>query len=385
MKKACATVAMLMVLTSCRSDAPTKPVDDETKPGGGGARSEVRVQLNEVATLDEPVAFAVHPSGPSPVYIAEKGGRVRALDVNGEGSASEQPDSVLDVSDEVSTGSEQGLLGIAFHPTGTRLYANFTNRAGDTRVVEYPFADGKADKSQARTLLAVDQPFANHNGGHLVFGPDKMLYIGLGDGGSGGDPQGNGQKLSTLLGKILRIEPTASGYSAPTDNPFVAKPVEGARPEIWHFGLRNPWRFSFDRANGDLWIADVGQDEWEEINHVDGDKGGINFGWNRREGKHRFLGAEVADAVDPEIELSHSDGNCSVTGGYVYRGAKIAALTGKYVFGDFCRGELMAASGGRASELGAKVENLAAFGQDADGELWALSLNGPVYRLVGAS
>jgi glucose/arabinose dehydrogenase len=237
----------------------------------------------------------------------------------------------------------------------------------------------------------VDQPYSNHNGGNLAFGPDGYLYIGLGDGGSGGDPHGNGQSLTTLLGKMLRIDPTLledRPYAIPSDNPFVGR--EGARPEIWAYGLRNPWRYSFDRATGDLWIADVGQSAWEEIDvQSSGSDGGENYGWNRMEGDHPFEGDAPADVVRPVFEYSHDDGGCTVTGGYVYRGRAIPALARAYLFADFCLGRLEAIrlqDGGGAEHriLGPVVRNVSSFGEDARGELYVLSLEGTVSRIAAA-
>ena len=207
-------------------------------------------------------------------------------------------------------------------------------------MTEFAFGDDGADPASERGVLFVDQPFSNHNGGALAFGPDGYLYVGLGDGGSAGDPMGNAQSLSTLLGKLLRISPRPSKgepYAIPPDNPFVGR--DGARPEIWAYGLRNPWRFSFDTATGDLWIGDVGQNAWEEIDlEPAGSDGGSNFGWDRLEGTHPFEGSPAPDSIAPVFEYAHGDGSCSVTGGYVYRGERIPTLAGAYLFGDYCRG-----------------------------------------------
>jgi glucose/arabinose dehydrogenase len=304
---------------------------------------------------------------------------------------SARPALVLDLTSEVSLGSEQGLLGLAFSPDGEFLYVNFTDVQGDTRIVEFGFGEGGVELSSRRQVLVVDQPFSNHNGGNLVFGPDGYLYIGLGDGGSAGDPQGNGQSLSTLLGKMLRISPRPSGgrpYIVPPDNPFAGR--EGARREIWAYGLRNPWRYSFDRATGDLWIGDVGQSAREEIDFLSaGSPGGANFAWNLLEGTLRFEGDAPPDDVPPVFEYPTGEGTCAVTGGYVYRGQDIPELVGAYVFADFCRGRLdgFRLEDGRVQghdELGPKVANVGSFGEDADGELYVLSLSGPVFRLVPA-
>jgi glucose/arabinose dehydrogenase len=295
---------------------------------------------------------------------------------------------VLDLSDSVSLGGEQGLLGLTFSPDGRYLYVNYTDVDGDTRIVAYAMHGDHAVLTSRRQLLFVDQPYDNHNGGDLVFGPDGDLYIGLGDGGSGGDPQGNGQSLDTLLGKMLRIEPTPSGakpYRVPGDNPFVGDP--GTRPEIWSYGLRNPWRYSFDLATGDLWIADVGQSAWEEIDRVPaGSRGGENFGWNLLEGTHRYAGAAPPGAVPPVYEYSHASG-CVVIGGDVYRGSDIPQLVGWYVFADFCTGDLQAIRvqpDGTVEhvDLGATLPNVSSFGTDAAGELYATSLDGGVYRIT---
>jgi glucose/arabinose dehydrogenase len=257
-------------------------------------------------------------------------------------------------------------------------------------VTEFRFGDEGADLESRRNVLFVQQPFSNHNGGNLAFGPDGHLYIGLGDGGSAGDPFGNGQSISTPLGKMLRISPRPSGgepYGIPRDNPFAGR--EGARPEIWAYGLRNPWRFSFDRETGDLWIGDVGQNAWEEIDVAPaGSPGGLNFGWDLFEGSHPFEGGDAGDALGPVHEYPIGLG-CAVTGGYVYRGEDIPELVGAYVFADFCRGALEAfvLRDGRATqhrELGPVVQSVASFGEDAAGELYALSLSGPVYRIVPA-
>ncbi len=248
---------------------------------------------------------------------------------------------VLDISADVSqNGGEQGLLGMVFSPDGARLYLHYNDRSGTTQIVEYAMQGRSVVKGSRRDLLSVAQPQANHNGGQIAFGPDGMLYIGLGDGGGAGDrgaghvEGGNAQSLGTLLGKILRIDPLplgSSSYTVPADNPFVGR--SGARPEIWSYGLRNPWRFSFDSATGDLWIGDVGQNAWEEIDRVPAIDGrnagrGVNFGWPRLEGTHSFSGNASAASEEPVAEYSHADGACSVVGGYVYRGQAIRAFAG---------------------------------------------------------
>ena len=339
-----------------------------TTAGEGG-----RVVTKRIGDFDQPLALAVREGT---IYVGEKGGKVKTL----------AGKEVLDIGDEVSTGSEQGLLGIAFSPDGQFLYVNFTNESGDTRVVEFAMT-GETSLDDRRQVLAVDQPYANHNGGHLAFGPDGYLYIGLGDGGSGGDPQGNGQNPRTLLGKMLRIDPRPSGgepYTVPEDNPFVDG-GGGARPEIWALGLRNPWRYSFDRTSGDLWIGDVGQNSREEINHVEKGASARNYGWNLLEGNQRFRGSPPENYVAPVHDYATGGGTCAVTGGIMYRGRKVTPLVGAYVFADVCEGRLktLRMQGGTASvqDLDLPVPRPASFGEDAGGEVLIASLEGGVYRL----
>lgn len=396
------TKVLLLVLCSLVASCTGGPTDDE--PVGGSPReitgptsepspsqdgpklADARVDLQRIAVLEQPVALAVRPDDEA-LYFAEKVGRVVALREEGA-----DPDVILDITGEVSQGSEQGLLGLVFSPDGRFLYVNYTDVQGHTHVTEFGTLGDGLDLDSRRDVLFVQQPFSNHNGGNLAFGPDGYLYVGLGDGGSGGDPNGNGQSLETLLGKMLRISPRPSDgdpYGIPSDNPFVGQ--DGARAEIWAYGLRNPWRYSFDRQTGDLWIGDVGQSEWEEIDvEPAGSTGGFNFGWNLFEGTLPYEGGSDDDqTVSPVYEYPNGSGGCAVTGGYVYRGAEIPELVGAYVFGDFCRGSLEAfvLRDGEAAQqrpLGQVVEGLASFGEDANGELYALSLAGPVYRIVPA-
>jgi glucose/arabinose dehydrogenase len=342
----------------------------------------VAVTLTEIASnLDSPTGMAVCPDDPT-LYVIEQPGRVRAVDRGGL-----RAEPVLDLADEVgSSGNEQGLLGIACAPGGEHLYLDYTDVDGDTRVVEWAWRDGAVDPASRRDVLFVDQPFRNHNGGDIRFGPEGALYVALGDGGSGGDPQGNGQDRGTLLGAILRIDAGRFGdapYGIPEDNPFVGEP--GARPEIWHYGLRNPWRFSFDRATGEMWIGDVGQDAWEEIDHAAAGEAGVNYGWNAREGAHDFAGGAPADARDPVYEYGRDLGE-AVIGGFVYRGRAIPALRGAYVFADSAVGELQAleADGGRlvaVRSLGVDAGTVTSFGEDARGELYVLDRAGRVLRI----
>jgi glucose/arabinose dehydrogenase len=343
--------------------------------------ANAKVRLTQIASnLDSPVAFATRP-GDDRFYVVEQPGRVRIID---NGAVVKKP--ALEVA--VSSDNEQGLLGLTFSADGKKLYVDYTDPNGDTNVDEYTMNGDTADVSSRRRLLFVDQPYANHNGGEVTFGPDHMLYITLGDGGSAGDPQNRAQNLGELLGKILRIDPTPGGnapYTIPADNPFVG--TSGARPEIWMYGLRNPWRFSFDSATRDVWIGDVGQGDWEEVDYTPlATAAGSNWGWNLREGTHEYKGPAPAGAREPIYELSHTDGNCAVTGGYVYRGTKIPALRGAYVVADFCRAELIGLAqenGALAGEalLGPRTSSITSFGEDDNGELYVLTRTGYVYRI----
>jgi glucose/arabinose dehydrogenase len=359
-------------------------------PSTGGTVGSIR--LKQIASLDSPVAMAIR-NGDAAIYVAEQTGRIVSIR---DGTV--DPTPVLDLSSQISTGGERGLLGLAFSPDGRFLYVNYTDLDGNTNVVEFAMdADGRADVRSRREILFVKQPFPNHNGGNLVVGPDGDLYIGLGDGGSGGDPLGNGQNLGVLLGKMLRIEPrmpngslppNGAPYAIPAGNPFVGTP--GARPEIWAYGLRNPWRYEFDRTTGDLWIGDVGQNAYEEVDlQPHGSHGGQNYGWNLTEGSHLYGDATAPPRnwTRPLFDFSHDDGSCAVIGGFVYRGSAIPWLRGAYLYTDLCRGELLAVrqAGGRVTQrldLGIHMESPSSFGQDAAGELYVLSLSGPVYRFV---
>jgi glucose/arabinose dehydrogenase len=356
-------------------DGTTSSVEPE-------ALADVTLTLTKVAELEQPVALAVR-SGDDALYFVEKPGSIMALR---DGQIDGTP--TLDITGLVKNAGEQGFLGAAFSPDGTHLYVNYTDLGGDSRIAEYTMRGDRADASTRRELLFLDDPFPNHNGGNLVFGPDGMLWIGMGDSGSGGDPNDNAQSLDTLFGKMLRIDPEASGgrpYSIPPDNPFVND--DSARPEIWAYGLRNPWRYSFDRSTEDLWIGDVGQNAWEEIDFVAaGSKGGENFGWARLEGSHEFKGAAPPDAVGPIHEYRNSEDGCSVTGGYVYRGTQMPGLTGAYLFSDYCSSTVMGLrqSNGERTELedlGLELPTIASFGEDADGELYVISLEGEIARI----
>jgi glucose/arabinose dehydrogenase len=346
----------------------------------------VSVVLTPVANVAAGTAMATRPNDPA-LYVSLQTGQVVSLNAGAVAT-------VLDLGDRVRSGGERGLFGLDFSPDGTKLYVHYSDANGDTTVDEYAFANGVADPATRRLVLSFDQPQPNHNGGSLVFGPDDMLYLALGDGGGANDsgsghaPEGNAQSLSTLLGKVLRIDPRpsiAGPYRVPRDNPFA---TGGGRPEIWAYGLRNPWRISFDRETDDVWIGDVGQSAWEEVDMVAFNSvGGTNFGWPLLEGTHDLRGgAAPGSTVLPVFETSHGEGNCSMTGGYVYRGARIPDLAGAYLFTDFCNPAIRAirVEGGQtvaSRDLGVAASMVASFGEDTDGELYVISQADGVFRI----
>jgi len=326
-----------------------------------------------VGGLVSPTNVTAPRSEPGRLYVVEQPGRIRVV-VNGTLRA--RP--FLDITRLVRSGGEQGLLSVAFHPDyarNRRLYVDYTDVSGNTRVVEYRSdrAGTRALPASRRQLFSVRQPYENHNGGQVAFGPDRILYVGMGDGGSGGDPQNRAQNLSRLLGKLLKIDPLK----------------KGARPVIAAYGLRNPWRFSFDRTTGDLWIGDVGQDKWEEIDWTPRVSPGLeNYGWDVYEGNTIYEDKQPTPRghlVSPVHVYSH-DGGYSVTGGFVYRGTRNAGLRGRYVFGDYGSGTVwsLKPAGGKATDVRteAQIPALSSFGEDAKGELYAVSLTGTLYRLT---
>jgi glucose/arabinose dehydrogenase len=375
--------------TTSTTSTTTPAVTATTRPRNAAADlAAVQLRLNPVVTgLSVPVAIAFRGATKGragTMYVAEKTGTLRRI-VNGRASG-----IALDLRANLSHSSEQGFLGLAFSPDGKRLYVDYTDANGDSNVDEYTMKGANADASTRRRVLFVDQPYPNHNGGEVVFGPDGELYIGFGDGGSAGDPQNHAQDLGTPLGKILRIDPKRKGnasYSIPADNPFVGR--AGAFAENWMYGLRNPWRFSFDRATGDLWIGDVGQGAYEEVDHAARGAAGINWGWSQREGDHEYKGARPAGARDPIVETTHSDGWCAIVGGYVYRGHAIPRLDGAYLYGDNCRPNIegVVQRNGRAvaqRDLGITVDGLTTFGEDGTGELYLAAFGGTIYKLAGS-
>lgn len=356
-----------LALATASAEEPAAPVQP------------VNASLTEVARAQSPSAGAAGPD--DTLWIAERAGTVRVLDDQGLGAP------VLDISDETTTDGERGLLGVAFDKTFAHFYISFTDLEGTSTVDEFAVEDGRLQPESRRTVLTQTQPYANHNGGDIKFGPDGYLYIAFGDGGAGGDPHGNGQKLDTLLGKLLRIDPSGGEpYAVPADNPFVDD--ANAKDEIWSYGLRNPWRFSFDAGTGDLLIGDVGQSDWEEIDWAPADsEGGENYGWSSMEGTHPFRGGtEPANHVPPVHEYDRTGLGCSVTGGFVYRGDALPELRGSYVFSDYCDGTLrtLQLENGEVTgvgDLGVSGGEVISFVEGGDGELYVLGSAGAVSRV----
>jgi glucose/arabinose dehydrogenase len=359
----------------------------------------VSIALEEVAQVDQPTALATRAGDPA-LYVTEQTGAVRRIAIttrrNGAQDFALERTPTIDLGREVTAEGEQGLLGITFSTDGNRLYLAFTGDDAQQHLVEFTMNGNVASASSRRDLLTIEDFAANHNGGQLAVGPDGFLYWGMGDGGGGGDPEGTGQDPDDLLGSILRIDPDVPPeaddvpYAIPDGNPFAGG---GGAPEVWAYGLRNPWRFSFDRASGDLWIGDVGQDEVEEIDLLPAEGGtgagrGANLGWSELEGDQPFEGGTAPDgAVAPLFAYDRSRGGCSVIGGYVYRGVRVPTLAGVYLFADYCEGRLrgITAHDGALidqADLGVEVASPTAFGQDSDGELYVLSQEGGVYRVV---
>ncbi|MBI1815504.1 MAG: PQQ-dependent sugar dehydrogenase [Deltaproteobacteria bacterium] len=367
-------------------------------PVSGTAIKAVRV----ASGLNSPLYVTAPRGDVSRIFIVEQGGAIKILKW---GTLLATP--FLNLASQIACCGERGLLGVAFHPqyaANGRFFVDYTDPSGNTVVSEYRVSANPdlADSASERIILQVTQPFSNHNGGHIAFGPDNDLYIALGDGGSGGDPLGNGQNSTTLLGKMLRIDVDgAAPYAIPPSNPFVGSPT--ARPEIWALGLRNPWRNSFDRLTGDLYIADVGQDSFEEVNYQPvGSAGGVNYGWNTVEGNgHCFnpsSGCDQTGLTQPILDYPHGPGDsigCAVTGGYVYRGCAMPDLRGTYFYGDFCTAfiKTFQVAGGvatnqqdRTTDLapggGLSIDLLSSFGEDARGEIYICDLGGEVFKIV---
>ena len=368
-----------------------EPDDDLDEPAWGDLSLETVV----IAQYEGPISL-VSRSGSNDLWVAQRNGVIRRIQrtFNRDGVERIAADTrvVLDLSEQVSLDGEQGLLDIEFSLDGRLLYVSYTALDGSSVVAEYNIArSNTADASSGRELLRIPQPASNHNGGAIVMGADGFLYFGLGDGGGSGDPDGNGQNTETLLGSILRIDPVATEsapYLIPDGNPFALDP--GGAPEIFLWGVRNPWRFSFDEATGDLWIADVGQNRFEEINQLTAASNfgrGANLGWNEVEAYDRFEdGSPPPDHVPPVFAYAHEAGRCSVTGGHVYRGDIILPLQGVYVFGDFCSGEVFGLTTGaetilRPLSMEAPDNQLVSIGEGPDGELYLVLAGGEIQRV----
>ncbi len=353
---------------------------------------QVSLRAQEIASgLSSPV-YLTAPAGDARLFVVEQPGRIRIIQ---NGQLVSAP--FLDITSRVASGGERGLLSVAFHPqyrTNGFFYVNFTDLAGNTRIERFAVGSSPdiANAASAKLILSIAQPAANHNGGLNLFGPDGMLYIGMGDGGGGGDPQGNGQNRNTLLGALLRIDvDRGDPYAIPPNNPYVGQ--ANARAEIWAIGLRNPWRFAFDRQAGLLYIADVGQSRLEEVDVVPATRAGVNYGWNIMEGSACYNAPSCnREGLElPAVEYDHAAGACSITGGFIYRGTAIPEIAGHYFYSDYCAGWVKsfryasgAVSDNRSWEMG-NVGSVTSFGEDASGELYIVSANGRVYRIVRAS
>lgn len=375
--------------------ATQPPTPPSSPPSATGQWPPPAIAFERVADGFDNLTFLTHAGdGSGLIYVVEQRGVIHV----GDSGGAMQPEPFLDISDRISAGGERGLLGLAFHPAYAddgRFFVNYTDRNGNTVVAEFQRAGpvgSPGDPASERQLLHIEQPFANHNGGMIAFGSDGMLYIATGDGGSGGDPHNNGQDLSTLLGALLRIDVDGGEpYAIPADNPFLD--AADARPEIWDYGLRNPWRFSFDHQTGDLFIGDVGQNVWEEIDAEPAGSGGFNYGWNIMEGPDCFRVADCdMSGLMMPVAWYETNRGCAVTGGYVYRGQAIPALGGSYLYADYCSGDVWALEASAAVsatdvpvdvvEMGNAGINVTSFGEDEAGELYLVGAGGEVLRVV---
>jgi glucose/arabinose dehydrogenase len=362
---------------------PTSPLP--LPPEGAGT---LRLEL-AASGFASPVYLTAPPGDTARLFVVEQAGRIQIVQ---HGLRLTTP--FLDITGRVGSGGERGLLSVAFHPsyaTNGFFYVNYTDLSGHTHVERFTVsaADSNlADTSTHRQILFVPQPYSNHNGGLVMFGPDGMLYIGMGDGGSANDPQNRAQNIDSLLGKLLRIDVDGGNpYVSPPNNPYVGR---AGRDEIWALGLRNPWRFAFDSPSGLLYIADVGQDAWEEVDVEPATRSGVNYGWRIMEGAHCFIPQRCSTTglVQPRVEYSHANG-CSITGGFVYRGSRAPSLVGQYFYSDYCSGWLRSFTYANDTvatrtlwSVNVNLGNVLSFGQDARGELYVLSGNGNVYRIA---
>ena len=374
------SLALLALLGCSNTPATAPPPTSDT------------LKLVPVVTsgLSSPVYLTAPTGDTARLFVVEQGGQIRIVQ-----HGQLLPTAFLDIHTRLVSGGEQGLLSVAFHPNyGANgfFYVNYTDLNGDTRVERYTVsaADSNlADTTTHKLILFVPQPYTNHNGGLVMFGPDGMLYIGMGDGGSGGDPENRAQHPDSLLGKLLRIDVDhGDPYAIPPNNPFA---TSGGAPEIWALGLRNPWRFAFDRSAGLLYIGDVGQGAWEEVDVEPASQGGLNYGWRLMEGAHCYNPTNCSSAglVLPAVEYDHSNGQCAVIGGFVYRGARFPALAGQYFYADLCAGWVRsftyaggAVTGQTSWTLEPSPGSPLSFGEDSRGELYVLSSGGTVYRIA---
>ena len=373
-------LALAIAFFACADSQAKSSAASPEQPGG-------TIRLEQVDGRFRNPVYLASPPGDSRLFIVEQAGRIRIVK---NGQALSEP--FLDIADRVRSGGEQGLLSVAFHPdyrTNGYFYVNFTDRSGDTRVERFKVSANPdvADPASSKLVIGIDQPYANHNGGLVMFGPDGMLYVGMGDGGSGGDPHGNGQNRNALLGKILRLDVSSEPYGIPVGNPRT-----GGRAEIWAIGMRNPWRFAFDRQTGLLYVADVGQNDIEEIDVESATEPGLNYGWNIMEGDHcyRSSSCDREGLVMPKVTYNHSGGACSVTGGFVYRGRRIPSLAGHYFYSDYCAGWLRsfrmmngAVTDRRDWKTSENLGHVVSFGEDSSGELYILTEGGKVLRIAG--
>ena len=397
-----ATALIVLLVAACSAQVLSPPPGTRAPIASGATSgptfdpSRIAISLTTYAHVDGgPLAIVAPPDGSGRLFVAAQDGRIWVVS---NGAVAAAP--LLNIGGRITSGGERGLLGIAVHPrfpSDPRVFVDYTDLNGNTVVSSFsldPADMSRLDPASEKVIVTTVQPFPNHNGGALLFGPDRDLYISLGDGGSGGDPFRNGQRLDTTLGKVLRIDvdhpSEGRAYGIPAGNPFVGN--SSARPEIWLYGLRNPWRMSFDRATGDLWIGDVGQEKWEEVDVARSGASGLNFGWNKMEGLHCYPPGTACDNTGltlPVAEYGHGP-ECTVIGGYVYRGLAFPALQGAYLFADYCSGALFAipaAATGQTTPVvvGKTNTGISAFGEDAAGELYAVNLDGTISKVTVTS
>jgi hypothetical protein len=376
--------SLALALTSLVCAAP----HDDARTQTTAASQGITIGAEEVARgFDNPV-YLTAPPGDARLFVVEQPGRIRIID---NGRLVARP--FLDITGKVGYGGERGLLSVAFHPlygTNGFLFVNYTNRNGDTQIERYTVSADRnvVDPSTAKLILAIDQPYSNHNGGLVMFGPDGMLYVGMGDGGSQRDPHNNGQNPNALLGKLLRINvDRGDPYSVPSGNPFASG---GGKGEIWAVGLRNPWRFSFDKPTGLLYIGDVGQDKYEEVNIAPANRAGVNYGWSAMDGPDCFKSSTCnkSQFQQPALTYTHDSGTCSIIGGFVYRGRAIPEVVGQYFYSDYCNSWVRSLSYANDKVrsyhqwIDGGLGSIVSFGEDSTGELYICSSNGRVYRIV---